>query len=84
MQICLEIVQIYSGVVFIVFGVFPGASECFARVGGSIYNVMYQYSVFASYSKGYYITVMLNKASIGVFEHSYMLVKYIAILYHES
>ena len=24
--------------------------------------------------KGYYITVMLNEASIGVFEHNYMLV----------
>ena len=34
--------------------------------------------------KGYYITVMLNKATIGVFEHNYMLVCYFVISYHES
>ena len=35
-----ELVWIHSGVVFIVFGVFPGVSVCFAQcmgVGGSIY-----------------------------------------------
>ena len=36
--------------------------------------------MFASYSEGYYITIILCKASIGVLEHYYMLVCYI-ILY---
>ena len=35
--------------------------------------------MFASYSEGYYITIILSKASIGVLEHYYMLVSYILL-----